>query len=200
MLLNHKRITVWNWQGDESLCPECGEPLSAKRGDIVVWHWAHKPCRHKKRDCDHYETNWHLRWKSAYNEFENWNIEVPIGSLNSYRIDAMNTQTGRIREFVHSLSAKYKNKHAELKNSGFDVLWIIDGNEFVSLRSCEINGVGIRKMLKPSALEFAESVDFNAIVHYENQLYKHWKNNIWYPIETMRAKELLYRFRNARVA
>ena len=61
MIYNHDRVAVWDWGGDESLCPECGHSLIAKRGDIVVWHWAHKPVTGGKSCiCPHKESIWHL--------------------------------------------------------------------------------------------------------------------------------------------
>jgi hypothetical protein len=48
--------------GGQATCPTCAEELTAKCGDIVTWHWAHKT----GTDCDSWsegETEWHARWK-----------------------------------------------------------------------------------------------------------------------------------------
>jgi len=44
-------------------CPFCGDPVIAKCGTIVAWHWSHLA----GKDCDPWsegETQWHLGWKS----------------------------------------------------------------------------------------------------------------------------------------
>ena len=44
-------------------CPSCAEPVIAKCGRIVAWHWAHRA-----GDCDPWsepESQWHLGWKAA---------------------------------------------------------------------------------------------------------------------------------------
>jgi hypothetical protein len=43
-------------------CPCCAEPVVAKTGELVAWHWAHR----SKAGCDPWsegETDWHLGWK-----------------------------------------------------------------------------------------------------------------------------------------
>ena len=45
------------------VCPSCAEPLVAKCGEIICWHWAH---RARAGDCDSWwepETAWHRSWK-----------------------------------------------------------------------------------------------------------------------------------------
>src|SRR5262245_13341052 len=43
MLLNHERKGPHNWDDAvPSLCPDCGARLVARRGMVVVWHWAHQ--------------------------------------------------------------------------------------------------------------------------------------------------------------
>lgn len=44
------------------ICPQCQEPVIAKCGDLVVWHFAHQSAD----DCDRWsepETEWHRSWK-----------------------------------------------------------------------------------------------------------------------------------------
>lgn len=43
-------------------CFECGAPMIAKTGDVVIWHWAHKA---ENPACGlSSESEWHLTWKS----------------------------------------------------------------------------------------------------------------------------------------
>ena len=45
----------------KALCPQCGDEVIAKCGQIKIWHWAHKI-----NDCDKWwesEGEWHLYWK-----------------------------------------------------------------------------------------------------------------------------------------
>lgn len=198
MIYNNKRIAVWQWTGDESLCPECQSELIAKRGEIVCWHWAHHPNTSKKINCPHKESEWHLAMKSAYLGFVGWDIEVPIVVYgNTYRADAMNRNTKRIREFVHSLSPHYIDKHYALQQSGYDVLWIMDGEEFVSKRwkYCS-SKKGRKNLLKPIALNFHNSVP--VLVHWEESLWKCWQNNIWYQCIGESAQEVIKQIKEGK--
>ena len=198
MIYNHKREAVWEWEGEPSLCPDCNGQLIARRGDIVVWHWAHKPSEGHSSTCHHEESLWHLTMKDAYRTFDGWDIEVPVeAGGKKYRADAMNISTGRIREFVHSLSEYYWAKHCNLKAAGFDVLWILDGGEFVSARARVCRGDGIRRLLKPTAYSFAE--DVGALVHYAGALWSEWKHNVWFKREGPAAVEVIERFKRARM-
>jgi hypothetical protein len=125
MLLNHERRRPHEWDDAlPSLCPDCGSMLLAKRGPIVVWHWAHRAgVTPSASHCLYHETQWHLRWKAVYHAFPNWEIEVPI-TLDgiAYRADAANLSNGygSWREFVHTLTDAYIAKHLALEN---DVPW-----------------------------------------------------------------------------
>lgn len=48
-------------------CPMCSEPLLAKCGQVVVWHWSHRA----NPECDDWhavETKWHREWKMRFPE------------------------------------------------------------------------------------------------------------------------------------
>ena len=195
MIYNHKRIPVWDWKGEESLCPECQSPLIAKRGDIICWHWAHHLNPDGRANCPHEESAWHLAMKYAYLGFAGWDIEVPIMvNGNKYIVDAMNQTTGRIREFVHSLSPHYRDKHYALQQSGYDVCWIMDGEEFVSKRckKCRSKEDGRYHFLKPIALEMHKAIPM--LVHWEDVLWRCWKENVWFKCMGQASQEVLKRF------
>lgn len=199
MILNHARQTPGQWDGtSESRCPDCGAPLVAKRGEIIVWHWAHYPGTGERSSCPHEETTWHLTWKAAYQSLPGWEIEAPVQvGDKTFRADAMNRPTGRIREFVHSLSPHYAEKHLALKAAGLDVGWILDGHEFTSLRAKWCRGGGMKRLLKPRAYELHRSI--NVLVHYHGQLWHEWRSDVWFPRTGERAIEVLRRFNAAAI-
>lgn len=197
MILNHNRTPVWKWQGEESLCPDCQGQLIARRGDIVVWHWAHHARLQGRQICGHSESEWHLRMKLAYLNFQDWEIEVPIQvGGRKLRLDARSKRTEQIREFVHSLSPYYVEKHYLLKTNNCKVLWIFDGEEFRSLRAFAVRGGGQKNFLKPSAYETWEWT--GGLVHWNNKLWRNWRGNIWYPCTGPLAREVCSRFEMSR--
>ncbi|MCY1367404.1 hypothetical protein D9M69_543370 [compost metagenome] len=59
-------------------CPSCNEALTAKLGDIYVWHWSHKPgqaCDYRKAT-----TLWQYGWMSHYHS-SGWTIEATIAGV-----------------------------------------------------------------------------------------------------------------------
>lgn len=115
--------------------------------------------------------------------FEHWQIEQPVTvGGKRYVVDAVNRRTGRIREFVHSISPFYLAKHSDLaEKARFDVRWIIDGHAFASRRQIHLRENGIKRLLRPRAFLLAEKLGANVRVHYAGQLWRHWERNIWYP-------------------
>jgi len=58
----HARHTT-AFPGDTGTCPTCGQPVIAKCGPIVNWHWAHI----RGEDCDTWSepmSEWHLSWQA----------------------------------------------------------------------------------------------------------------------------------------
>lgn len=203
MLLNHLRERVRETNNDESFCPDCGSKLIARRGEIIVWHWAHSPGSSKHANCEHKETNWHLRMKDAYHGFQNWQIEYPVEVLGMrFRLDAVNPKTMEVREFVHSLSPRYILKHRALKAKKFNVVWILDGDEFCSKKfryTRKINGrVGVKRLLKPIAFNFHSYIP--CLVHFQDKLWHEWKNNIWFPNDGHAALQVISNYNASQVA
>lgn len=138
--------------------------------------------------------------KQAYLSFANWQVEAPVlikGIM--YRVDAMNQTTGRIREFVHSLSPRYIMKHRDMAWAGFDCTWILDGEMFVSANRKCVHGwdsCGYKGMLKPKAFEVFE--DLPTLIHFEDRLWRRWKGNIWYPCSGKASEEIIARFDTAK--
>jgi len=74
---------------DESgFCPSCSEQLTAKLGDIYVWHWSHRPsqaCTYRKAS-----TFWQYGWMSHYHAMGGgWEIETQAGS---FEFDGVNRE------------------------------------------------------------------------------------------------------------
>jgi hypothetical protein len=204
MLLNHARASPYDWfDALPSKCPDCEAPLFARRGEIKVWHWAHYPARAggtATRCAPAEESEWHLGWKLAYNAFPGWRIEWPVVAGGAvYRADACNPQTGAVREFVHSLSPSYVAKHLALSASGRDVLWVFDGDQFVSARRKLVRGAkepGYRRLLKPAARRLHARI--GGVVHWHFRLWKEWGNtDVWYPTDGAQARAVLERFAQA---
>lgn len=59
-----------------------------------------------------------MRWKAVHLHFD-WDIEVPVlVGPKRFCVDAMYVPKTSIREFVHSLSPTYIEKHRMLKSTG----------------------------------------------------------------------------------
>jgi hypothetical protein len=193
MLFNHRHQQVADYTEGDSLCPLCSGPLIAKRGDIVIWHWAHKAKPNDRNGCPFAESAWHLSWKSAYLNFKDWEVEYPIViDGQKYVIDAVNPATGRVREFVHSLSPYYEAKHQRLLHQFTDISWLFDYRVFGSSRGeyCR-DGRGVKNLLKPRALLCAQTLQPHAKVHLGAKIMRCWKENIWYPIDSGKADRVI---------
>lgn len=194
MLFNHRRERVHEHSAGESLCPLCEGPLIARRGEQVIWHWAHRPrTRTIVQACPFEESAWHLACKDAYTRLSGWIVEHPVTVHGQrYILDAVNPRTRRVREFVHTLSPYYVSKHLTLLQRYPDVRWLFDGAAFASLRAVRCrDGEGIKHLLKPRALAAAELLLPCVGVHYKGHIMRHWCANIWYPIHSERATYVL---------
>ena len=196
MLYNAQRTRVGDWQqGELSTCPDCQRSLFARRGELVIWHWAHYAQNGERRaPCGHVETVWHLQWKNTYDALPNWTIEAPI---NGFRVDAVNSRTRAVREFIHSLSPYYRTKHHCLSQLNYDVRWIFDGYVFVSDRLRQRRGGAFAKLLKPLAYNLHCQLNNRCWVHFMNRLWREWRNNVWYPRQDEAAERLLQAFSEA---
>src|SRR5262249_53997953 len=159
-----------------SLCPDCGSALLARRGPVVVWHWAHRAGsanRAGSAGCHHRETDWHLTWKAAYHSFPGWEVETLVeASGRAYPAGARNVRSRRVREFVHSLSDAYVAKHLALAASEWDVLWIFDGDTFVAQRRRPLRSGAVKHLLKPRARWLHGRT--GGLVHWAGRLWREW--------------------------
>ena len=211
MLLNANREAVWACPDPAtSTCPFCKEKLVAKRPLRHVHHWAHYPREHDVPKCPHKESDWHLKIKLAYATFPDWEIEVPVEiGDKTYRIDAINEKRGEAREFIHTLTPYYLEKQHALRLLGMNIKWIFDGEEFHSARCRYTKDYrGLRRLMKPKAFQLAlflnqvtNPADPDVAVHVQELfngedmgIYRHWKENVWYPVDNKKIPTILTRF------
>jgi len=104
-------------------CPECGEGVMAKCGEINIWHWAHK----RRGDCDIWgecETQWHLTWKSY---FPAECVEISIGGNGTKHRADIRTPNGIVIELQHSPISVEKIREREQFYG--NMIWIFDVRE-----------------------------------------------------------------------
>ena len=113
-----RRIPATHINAHEASCPECGERVIPKNGEIVRPHFAHRPgspCVLANTG----ESTWHREWKWLLMN-AGWDIEVPIGD---HRADA--ARLGQVveiqrrpldRETVYERGYEY----------GAGLIWIIN--------------------------------------------------------------------------
>jgi hypothetical protein len=111
--------------GQRGVCPFCQEPVIAKCGTIVVWHWAHEADR-SCSDSWGEESWWHLGWKQWALE-QGWRVEVPIEQNGvRHRADIV-TPAGWVIELQHSgLDARQIDERERFYGR---LIWIWDMGE-----------------------------------------------------------------------
>src|SRR5690348_5031867 len=111
--------------GARGQCQFCGRPLTAKCGEVVVWHWAHAP-RHV---CDPWwenETDWHRKWKNYCPN--SWQEVIHLAERGEKHIADVQPDTGLVIELQHS-SMKPEELRSRERFYG-KMLWIVDGSSF----------------------------------------------------------------------
>lgn len=102
-------------------CPQCGDELIPKCGEINAHHWSHTT----NTSCDaKEETAWHIAWKSFFKpEF----VEVKVGNR---RADVCFDNI--VLEFQKSSISveEIKDRELDYRSNGFDVYWIVDASDF----------------------------------------------------------------------
>ena len=103
----------------EASCPSCGGDVTAKCGEIVIWHWAHQAMI----DCDPWSepvSAWHMYWQEAVPASRR---EVVIGN---HRADVV-LDSGSILEIQKSSisPAEIAEREAFYKRG----LWLFDARE-----------------------------------------------------------------------
>jgi competence protein CoiA len=106
-------------------CPVCGNPMIAKCGSRVIWHWAHAGRVH----CDPWwenETNWHRAWKSCFPEEQREIIR--FDQSGEKHIADVVTSTGMIIEFQNSpMSLEELQSREQFYGN---MIWIVNAQSF----------------------------------------------------------------------
>ena len=98
-------------------CPQCGEEVIAKCGQINIWHWAHR----NNFDCvSETETKWHREWKELFPE------SMREVSVHGHRADVKTPR--KVIEFQNS-SLSVDDIWDREEEYG-DMVWVINGVEF----------------------------------------------------------------------
>jgi competence protein CoiA len=120
-------------RGLPAVCPLCREPMLAKCGEIVIWHWAHI----SREECDAWaepESDWHRRWKLCLEGLE---TEVLMGP---HRADIV-APDGRVVELQHS---PIRPDAIRLREAFYRrMVWLVDLTECegLSLRPKNLDGI-----------------------------------------------------------
>lgn len=110
-------------------CPECATVMTPKCGDIIAWHWAHRP----GSDCQYGndgESGWHLWWKWQFHN-AGGRIEVRYASETGrhHRADAV-TSSGLVVEMQHDYQTA---PDVVSREQAYDhMVWIYDAARFSS--------------------------------------------------------------------
>ncbi len=103
-------------------CPICGASVTAKCGEVRIWHWAHKGGKH----CDLWhenETEWHRSWKHQFPAA--WR-ETMVQSVDGTRhVADIKTETGLVVEFQHSHLSTVERREREAFYD--NLIWVVDG-------------------------------------------------------------------------
>lgn len=103
-------------------CPGCGNPMIARCGEVRVWHWAHRGCRH----CDSWwenETKWHRDWKGQFPV--DWQEIVHHAKDGERHIADVKTDAGWVIEFQHSyIKPEERRSREEFYPK---LIWVVDG-------------------------------------------------------------------------
>lgn len=101
-------------------CPSCEQPVIAKCGEIVTWHWAHLSA-----DCDTWaegETPWHMEWKSRFK-----NVEVTMRRDGEWHRADVVTEGGWVVEFQHSYISPENVRARE--DFYRNMIWVFDARD-----------------------------------------------------------------------
>ena len=110
------RVEPWT-TGLTATCPQCGEQVFSKVGEVKIAHWSHYSntnCTSKNK------TDWHCFWQSL---FDPDNIEVVSNDHQNTRHVA-DVRYNIVMEIQHSKISQEEIDSRELHY--FDMIWLID--------------------------------------------------------------------------
>ncbi|HSI72161.1 MAG TPA: competence protein CoiA family protein [Fimbriimonas sp.] len=116
----------------KGFCPLCREPLVARCGDVIRWHWAHQ----NREDCDRWwepETDWHLAWKALAHPSQ---VEVVLGE---HRADIVGHDDVIVELQNSAISAR---EIVERERFYDRMVWLLNGADFAHNFRVEIGAKG----------------------------------------------------------
>lgn len=150
--INKHRVHINETHAKENyFCPECGEELILKKGEIRQHHFAHRkdsPCV----DGWHYDmSNWHLMWQDKFPRDTQEIVKVSDGK--KHRADILIEECKTVLEFQHSpLDAnEFDERNVFYNNLGYKVIWVFDVAEQYFSGAIEELRVNLYKWRRPKA-------------------------------------------------
>ena len=130
-------------------CPECGEKLVLKKGEIRMHHFAH-PAHSQCTDSWHYDmSDWHMRWQARF-PLETQEI-VKIKDGQKHKADVLLEDKKVVYEFQHSpmTAEEFDDRNVFYNSLGYKVIWIFDVSEQYESGAIENYKSDLYKWTKP---------------------------------------------------
>jgi len=110
-------------RGLSGICECCDSPVTARCGEVNIWHWAH---RSGKRSCDPWwenQTEWHRAWKGQFPK--EWHEKVHFAENEEKHIADVKTDQGYVIEFQHS---HLDPKERAIRTAFYqNMIWVVNG-------------------------------------------------------------------------
>lgn len=111
----------------DATCPGCGQPVVAKCGEVLTWHWAHKA----SAECDPWwepEGPWHRKMKAMIAGPHLDRMEVRIDGRDRWHRADVLTADGWVVELQHSAiaPADIRRRESFYREHAAGIVWIFD--------------------------------------------------------------------------
>jgi len=225
MEINHLGLTVRQHdirnKSLESFCPACGLEVIPRRGNVNVWHWAHKEV---EMDCifsaidyrNNQESRWHKSMKSIAVSRLGYEAEKHVKiDGRCFRVDAYHSKHKIALEFVNSLNECYllKRKYfAIAKERGLTSIWIFNGDKFLNRHTPPVErrediplafqGDGSTKhrivlegLLSRKCHFYMQELNGIALCHRAGKVFKNWSGSFGWVTEMYFTKRAIQKDR-----
>lgn len=126
-IVNNSKTAVDETEATTAHCPCCNSEMVARRGNIMVHHWAHKSLI----ECDSYfepKTEWHVRMQNLLSGNDKTKQEVIIEKDNVKHIADIVNNKGVVIECQHSPISQ--ETIVERETFYNDMIWLFDAETF----------------------------------------------------------------------
>lgn len=126
--------------GDMCFCPECGEKMVQKRGEIVIHHFAHYPNTQCTDTWYYDESDWHTAWQTLFPK-DSQEVSMELDK-KKHRADVLLSNKNLVIEFQqdHITPSEFKSRNEFFTKLGHKVLWVFD--ESIPFESDAISSFG----------------------------------------------------------